>query len=309
MIPLDLAQFRDPHLIVEAVHAGVKREVDDKGLLFYLGQGLADDFRDYYYAHTRLLRWPRYFRYLHAQKLEALVQEILKRSKSGNPVRILDVGCGMGSQSIAMGLLGAEVHGIDIDARSIEIAQRRSSWYENRLGHTLKVTFGCNDAGRMGELPLPSHDVVFSQGSVVFFHPIDGFLNAATRFLRPGGSLIISCVNIAHPMNSIGFFLYTGRFRFRFKTHRPLTPREMRRRLEQNGFEVKLVRGYGYVPPFMVERSESICRWIVGLERLIPTQLGYMTGLTYLMVGEKPGDATRGLMVGSGRDTRATRAV
>jgi hypothetical protein len=153
----------------------------------------------------------------------------------------------------------------------------------------LKVKFSCNDAGKLGELLLPLHDVVFSQGSVVFFHPIDGFLNAATRFLRAGGSLIITCVNIAHPMNSIGFFLHTGRLRFRFKTHRPLTPREMRWRFEQNGLEVKLMRGYGYVPPFVIEGSESICRWIVSLERLIPTQLGYITGLTYLMVGEKPG--------------------
>jgi 2-polyprenyl-3-methyl-5-hydroxy-6-metoxy-1,4-benzoquinol methylase len=287
VIPLDLAQLRDPCLIVEAIYAGVKRELDDKALLSYLGQGLADDFRGYYSAHTRLLRCPRYFRYLHAQKLETLVREILKRSKSGNPVRILDVGCGMGSQSIAMGLLGAEVHGIDIDARSILVAQRRCSWYETRLGQGLNVTFGCNDAGRMGELLVPLRDVVFSQGSVVFFHPIDGFLEAARRFLRPGGSLIIACVNIVHPLNSIGFFLHTGRLRFRFETHRPLTPRQMRGRLQQNGFEVKLMRGYGYVLPFVVERSESIHRWIVGMERLIPAQLSYVTGLTYLMVGEK----------------------
>jgi len=92
-----------------------------------------------------------------------------------------------------------------------------------------------------------------------------------------------------HPFNSIGFFLHTGRLRFRFNTHRPLTPRQMRRRLEANGLEVKLARGYGYVPPFVVERSESIRRLIAGLEGLIPTQLSYVTGLTYLMVGEKPG--------------------
>jgi SAM-dependent methyltransferase len=287
MIPLDLAQLRDPRLIVEAVYAGVKLELEDKSLLSYLGRELADDFRSYYYAHTRLPRWPRYFRYLHAQELETLVQQILKRPEAGNPVRSLDVGCGMGTESLAMGLLGAEVHGIDIDARSIQVAQRRSSWYETRLGHPLKVTFACSDAGRMGELLLPPVDIVFSQGSVVFFHPIDGFLNAATRFLRPGGSLIIACVNIVHPMNSIGFFLHTSRLRFRFETHRPLTPREMRSRFEQNGFEVKLMRGYGYVPPFVVERSESTCHWIVELERLIPTQVSYMTGLTYLMLGQK----------------------
>jgi SAM-dependent methyltransferase len=197
------------------------------------------------------------------------------------------VGCGMGSQSIAAGLLGAEVHGIDLDARSVQIAQRRCEWYEKRLGHPLKVTFGCKDAGRMGDLPLPPQEIIFSQGAVMFFHPIDAFLEAATHFLRPGGSLVIVGANITHPVNSIGFFLHTGRLGFRFETHRPLTPREMRCRLEQNGFEVKLLRGYGYVPPFVVERSEKVYRWILRLERLIPTQLSYVSGLTYLIVGDK----------------------
>jgi SAM-dependent methyltransferase len=289
MIPLELALFRDPRVIVEAMYAGVKGEVDDEDMLSYLGDGLADDFRVYYYAHTRLLRSPRYLLYLHAEKVETLVQEVLKRSKEGNPVRVLDMGCGMGSESIALGLMGAEVHGVDIDGRCVQIAQRRSCWYESRLGRKLKVTFTCNDAGKMGALPFALCDIVFAHGSIVFFHLVDDFLKAATTSLRPGGSLIITDVNIAHPFNRIGFFLHTGRVRFSFDTHRPLTPRQMRRRFEANGLEVKLARGYGYVPPFVVERSESIRRLIAGLEGLIPTELSYVTGLTYLMVGEKPG--------------------
>jgi hypothetical protein len=51
---------------------------------------------------------------------------------------------------------------------------------------------------------------------------------------------------------------------------------------------VKLLRGYGYVPPFMVERSENMCRWILRLEqKLIPAHLSYVTGLTYLIAGDK----------------------
>jgi len=289
MIPLELALFRDPHVIVEAIYVGVKEEVNDEDMPSYLGHELADDFRFYYYAHTRLLRWPRYFLYLHAEKLETLIKEVLKRLKDGNPVCVLDAGCGMGSESIALGLMGAEVHGIDSNARCVQVAQRRCCWYESRLGQKLKVTFACNDAGKMGEPPLPLYDIVFSHGSIMFFHPIDNFLKVAARSLRAGGSLIVTGVNIAHPMNSIGFFLHTGRLRFRFDTHRPLTPRQMRRRFDANGLKVKFTRGYGYVPPSLVERSESIRRWIVRLEQRIPIRLSYVTGLTYLMVGEKPG--------------------
>jgi hypothetical protein len=90
MIPLDLAQLGEPRVIVEAVYAGVEREVRDEAFLSHLGEELGNYFRDYYCRHTGPLRWPRYFRYHHAQKLETLVQEIMKRSKSGNLVRVLD---------------------------------------------------------------------------------------------------------------------------------------------------------------------------------------------------------------------------
>jgi len=62
----------------------------------------------------------------------------------------------------------------------------------------------------------------------------------------------------------------------------------MRLRFERNGFGVKLLRGYGDVPPFVVERSHNMCRWILRLEqKLIPTHLSCVTGLTYLIVGDK----------------------
>src|ERR1044071_9091891 len=100
MIPLDLRRLKAPRLIVEAIYGGVKQEVDDNESVSYLGEELADDFRRYYQIYTRLLRRPQYFLYLHAQKLETLVQDVLSRSNT-DPVRVLDVGCGMGSESIA----------------------------------------------------------------------------------------------------------------------------------------------------------------------------------------------------------------
>ena len=296
MIPLELRRLKAPHLIVEAIYRGVKQEVDDNESVSYLGEELADDFRRYYQIYTRLLRRPQYFLYLHAQKLETLVQDVLSRSNT-DPVRVLDVGCGMGSESIALGLLGVAVFGIDINSRSLQIAQRRCRWYESRLGHKLEVSFACKDAGKLGELCLPVCDIVFAHGSVVFFESVNDFLKATTRTLRPKGSLIVTCVNIAHPFNSIGFFIHTGRLRFRFESHRPLTPRQIRRWFEANGLKVKFARGYGYVPPFVLTRSESICNLILRLERLLPAQLSYLTGLTYLIGGEK---------LERGRDARLT---
>jgi hypothetical protein len=179
------------------------------------------------------------------------------------------------------------VHGIDLNARSVDVARRRCEWYQDRLDRPLKVTFDCEDAGSIDSLNLPQHDIVFSQGAVMFFHPIEGFLNGATKSLRARGALIITCANGIHPINLVLFLRRFGGFGLWFETHRPLTPREMRRRLESKGFEVKVARGYGFAPPVLVERSGKLRHWISLLEQLIPAKLSYMTGLTYLIVGEK----------------------
>ena len=83
MIPLELGQIQTPRVIVEAIYAGVKREIEGNESASYLGQELANDFRRYYDTHTRLIRSPSYFLYLHAEKLETLVKEVFRRSNMG----------------------------------------------------------------------------------------------------------------------------------------------------------------------------------------------------------------------------------
>ena len=107
-------------------------------------------------------------------------------------MRVLDVGCGPGRHSRALGALGIEVHGIDISERFIGIAQ---------LDAPAGVTFERLDARA---LPfVEEFDAVISlcqgafglaggAGSVPMGDPDATVLDGMAAALRPGGRLAVS---------------------------------------------------------------------------------------------------------------------
>lgn len=99
--------------------------------------------------------------------------------------RVLDVGCGLGGPAFVLaGKYGAEVVGIDIDARLVEHAKRRAG----ELGLSARATFRTVDPG-----PLPfgddGFDVVLISGALTQVEDKRGTLAECLRILRPGGWL------------------------------------------------------------------------------------------------------------------------
>ncbi len=94
--------------------------------------------------------------------------------------RLLEVGCGMGTDLLQFARGGANVTGIDLTPRSIEISKRHLSLYGER------GDFANADCER---LPFAdeSFDVVYSNG--VLHHTPDtaGAVREVHRVLRPGG--------------------------------------------------------------------------------------------------------------------------
>lgn len=58
------------------------------------------------------------------------------RVESGHHT-ILDVGCGLGMQSIISAMLGASVVGVDIRDDCIRLCEKRQAFYEGQLGRPL----------------------------------------------------------------------------------------------------------------------------------------------------------------------------
>lgn len=103
---------------------------------------------------------------------------------------VLDVGCGCGSTSAALGEAvgpAGEVLGIDLSAVMLERARQRA--LEAGTSH---VTFRQDDAQR-ADLGVERYDLVFSRFGVMFFaDPVRAFANLR-RALRREGRLVFAC--------------------------------------------------------------------------------------------------------------------
>lgn len=94
--------------------------------------------------------------------------------------RILDFGCGPGYEAMRLHDLGADVVGIDISVKSIEIARLR-----NPACDFLKMDFHAIDH-RIG-----CFDGILASGSLIHVEPerMSGVLSSIRNLLRPGGVL------------------------------------------------------------------------------------------------------------------------
>ena len=98
--------------------------------------------------------------------------------------RIIDVGCGCGGTSRAIGASGATVWGIDISDKMIRQAELNAQGVDN-------VSFSVADAAH--EQYSDNHDAIFSRYGVMFFaDPVAAFRNLR-KALVPGGRLVYLC--------------------------------------------------------------------------------------------------------------------
>lgn len=106
--------------------------------------------------------------------------------------RVLDVGCGDGLNSAMLAVMGAEITGVDISPKSIELAQRRAD--ENGVAD--KIKFICSPI-ETAELPEQYFDIIW--GDSVLHHVLDELdvvLQRLHKCLKHDGMFVF-----AEPMN------------------------------------------------------------------------------------------------------------
>ena len=142
-----------------------------------------------------------YFRHLLAQEWLPAVPDIEARLKREPPARIADLACGTGWSSIAFarGYPLAEVHGLDIDAESIEKARANAA--TEGIGED-RLQFHLVDAA--------APDLDGSVDLVTIFEAVHDMsdpvavLGAAKRLLAPGGSVIVADEKVAESFTAPG---------------------------------------------------------------------------------------------------------
>ncbi len=95
--------------------------------------------------------------------------------------KLLEIGCGMGSDLVQFARGGAKCTGVDLTPRSVEITRHRFALYD------LKANFLLSDGERL-PFKSDSFDVVYSNG--VLHHTPDtaGAIREVHRVLRKGGT-------------------------------------------------------------------------------------------------------------------------
>ncbi len=99
-------------------------------------------------------------------------------------LRVLEIGCGLGTDGAQFAKAGADYTGIDLTDAAVELAQKRFELFN------LPGTFRVADAERL-DFPDNTFDLVYSHG--VLHHTPDtaGAIKEVHRVLKPGGRAMI----------------------------------------------------------------------------------------------------------------------
>ena len=167
--------------------------------------------------------------------------------------KILDLGCGEGTNAILLARLGAEVTGIDISAQSIMVAESRAKLD----GVQATTSFLCSPV-ELADIAADSFDVIW--GDAILHHLIADLEMVMSRvfsWARPGALMLFAePVNLNHTLR---------RLRFMVPVKTDATPGE--RPLEAQ--EIEIIRRY--LPDFQIRHFSLFGR----LDRFILPRHNY----------------------------------
>lgn len=131
-----------------------------------------------------------------------LVTNILKLFKNNlSDKKILEIGCGRGTDLIYLAQKGADVYGNDYSQKAVEIFLNLAK--ENKV----KVSVS-NENTLLGlKYPDNNFDLVFSQGVMEHFEDPSRFIFESIRVVKPDGYLIIDIPQKFHPLTLYKYYL------------------------------------------------------------------------------------------------------
>ena len=103
--------------------------------------------------------------------------------------RLLEIGCGIGTDLVRFGRGGARVTGIDLAERSVELARR------NAALHGVTAAGFCVGDGEALPFPGGCFDAVYAHGVIQYAADPARLVGEAHRVLKPGGEAVFMVYN------------------------------------------------------------------------------------------------------------------
>ncbi|XP_070821629.1 ubiquinone biosynthesis O-methyltransferase, mitochondrial [Chaetodon trifascialis] len=173
-------------------------------------------------------------------------------------LKILDVGCGGGLLTEPLGRLGASVLGIDPVGDSIGTAQLHSSSdpdLRDRVSYracTLEELSAEEEEEEEEEEGPGQFDAIVASEVVEHLANLETFASSCSLMLKPGGSLFITTMNKTSLSYVLAIIAAEQLLRIVPRgTHdwqKFISPEDLERLLESNGFSVQSVQGMLYNP-------------------------------------------------------------
>ena len=219
---------------------------------------------DAYYASARRAFAGRMRRYYRNQIREAETF-VAERPQC----QVLEVGCGLGTESLWLALKGANMTAIDVRPERIACARARQQVVERRLERPLACIFDC--ASLLDLDTARSYDLIWMEQTFHHLEPRTAVLDKIAGLLAPGGQVVISEANALNPFLQAQLFCRRGLPRVvtfadeNGRTHaygdeRIVSAQALERALAKRGFSCLARRHFRIFP------NHRLFDWLGGLE-------------------------------------------
>jgi len=123
-------------------------------------------------------------------RLQYALEWLMRR---GPGARVLDAGCGLGTESLLFGQIGAEVVGVDLYEKYVTAAQERLEQFEAHIGKRLNVRLSAMNLFDIS--PDDPFDLIYCREAISHIEPVSDFLDFSYSRLAPRGQLVVSDAN------------------------------------------------------------------------------------------------------------------
>ncbi len=156
----------------------------------------------YYASYQR--RFPARLRHYYRRQIEDVVALIKARPGA----RVLEIGCGTGTESLWMAMHDAAVEAIELAKARFEVANARKAVLESDLGRKLDCEF---IHGSLLDIEAANqYDIIWMEQAFHHLEPRAQVIEKIAGLLKPGGHVVISEANALNPLLQAQLFLQRG---------------------------------------------------------------------------------------------------